>query len=313
MSFILDALKKSENDRQRQSGPALFEVRVAPPRSKMPLLAIIIVSLLVVNLGVVGWIMLRKPAAAAVPSVPAAATTPAATPAPPNAQQNAVGQAQPFAQNAPPPPSQAYAQNGAPNGYAPPAANYPPPNNMPPQGYNQAGPNNGYGPNGYAPNGYAQNSYAQNGYAQNGANNGYAPSGAGYAPPPNSTGGFQQSPLREPRLVADQGVTQEEQYNPDDYAPAREAPPPGTGAGRVTRGTLSGLPTYEEAATQTSIPPLHMDLHSYAPDPSKRFVLINMRRLYEGQALPEGPKVESITNDAAIMSYNGTRFVLDKN
>ena len=34
MSFILDALKKSENDRQRQSGPALFEVRVAPPRTR---------------------------------------------------------------------------------------------------------------------------------------------------------------------------------------------------------------------------------------------------------------------------------------
>ena len=30
MSFILDALKKSENDRQRQSGPAIFEVRVPP-------------------------------------------------------------------------------------------------------------------------------------------------------------------------------------------------------------------------------------------------------------------------------------------
>jgi hypothetical protein len=88
--------------------------------------------------------------------------------------------------------------------------------------------------------------------------------------------------------------------------------PPGTGAGRVIRGTVSGLPSYEEAATQTSIPPLHMDLHSYAADPSKRFVLINMRRLYEGQALPEGPKVESINNDSAIMSYNGTKFVLNK-
>jgi general secretion pathway protein B len=99
MSFILDALKKSENDRQRQSGPALFEVRVAPPRSKLPMLAIVIVSLLVVNLGVVGWIMLRKPAAAAVPAV----ATPAATPAPASAPQSAAAQAQPSAQNSPPP------------------------------------------------------------------------------------------------------------------------------------------------------------------------------------------------------------------
>jgi len=28
MSFILDALKKSEHDRQRQASPALFEVKV---------------------------------------------------------------------------------------------------------------------------------------------------------------------------------------------------------------------------------------------------------------------------------------------
>jgi len=288
MSFILDALKKSENDRQRQSGPALFEVRVAPPRSKLPLLAIIIVSLLVVNLGVVGWIMLRKPAAAAVPAAPTpAAATPAATPAPVNAQQSAVGQPQPYAQN--PPPPQGYSQYGQ-------QPNLQAPNNMPPPGYNQAGPGNGYPP----PNGYAQQGYPQNGYPQqNGANNGYPPPNAQYAPNP------------EPSL-ADQPPAQQEQYNPDDYAPARDAPPPGTGAGRVTRGTPSGLPTYEEAATQTSIPPLHMDLHSYAADPTKRFVLINMRRLYEGQSLPEGPKVESINNDSAIISYNGTRFVLNK-
>jgi hypothetical protein len=302
MSFILDALKKSENDRQRQSGPALFEVRVAPPRSKMPLLAIIIVSLLVVNLGVVGWLMLRKPAAAAVPPAPVAAA-PAPAQAPVNTQQNAAAQAQPFAPN--PPPSQGFAQNAQPN--------MPPPNNMPPQGYNnQPPPNGGYAPNAY--NGYAQNGYPQNGYGQNAPNNGYAPPpGANYAPP-NSSGAFARTPNQEPTL-ADQGAepSQQEHYNPDDYAPAREPPPPGTGAGRVTRGTVSGLPTYEEAATQTSIPPLHMDLHSYAADPSKRFVLINMRRLYEGQSLPEGPKVESITNDSAIMSYNGTRFVLDKN
>src|SRR5215831_6739622 len=59
MSFILDALKKSESDRQRQSGPALFEVRVAPPRTRLPLWAIAIAVLLVVNLGIVIWMLLR--------------------------------------------------------------------------------------------------------------------------------------------------------------------------------------------------------------------------------------------------------------
>src|SRR5689334_2807197 len=159
MSIILDALKKSENDRQRQSGPAVFEVRVPPPRSKLPTLAIVIVSLLVVNLGVVGWLMVRKPAAAAEASPPAAAAGPAATQAPTQftAQQNPSQQ----------PPPQGYGQYPQQPGMQPPP-------NMPQQGYNGA-PNNGYG--------YAQNG-PNNGYAQN---NGYAPSGTGY-PPPNNFG-----------------------------------------------------------------------------------------------------------------------------
>ena len=36
MSFILDALKKSEAERQRQAGPALLEMRVVRPRRRIP-------------------------------------------------------------------------------------------------------------------------------------------------------------------------------------------------------------------------------------------------------------------------------------
>src|ERR1700682_3432925 len=93
MSFILDALKKSESDRQRQSGPALFEVKVAPPRTGLPPWAIAVAALLVVNLAIVMWMLWRHPAtrtpdtsagAAALPGVgrphPAGATTPPAAP-----------------------------------------------------------------------------------------------------------------------------------------------------------------------------------------------------------------------------------------
>lgn len=84
MSFILDALKKSENERQRQGGPALFEVKVAPPKPVLPLWAVALAALLVVNIGVVIWLVLRKPAQAAVqtPAVPVAAAPLPAVPAP---------------------------------------------------------------------------------------------------------------------------------------------------------------------------------------------------------------------------------------
>jgi general secretion pathway protein B len=62
MSFILDALKKSESDRQRQSGPSLFEVKVAPPRRTLPVWAVAIAVLLGINVIVISWMLLRRPA-----------------------------------------------------------------------------------------------------------------------------------------------------------------------------------------------------------------------------------------------------------
>lgn len=93
MSFILDALKKSESDRQRQSGPSLFEVKVAPPRRRLPLWAVAIAVLLAINLLVISWMLLRHPA---VPNPPTAGeSSPSAAPG--------VGRAAPSASPAPAP------------------------------------------------------------------------------------------------------------------------------------------------------------------------------------------------------------------
>src|SRR5579862_5767247 len=83
MSFILDALKKSEADRQRQSGPALFEVKVAPARRRLPLWALAIAVLLLVNLGIVLWMLTRHPAGAASETASLPAAAPLAAPPPP--------------------------------------------------------------------------------------------------------------------------------------------------------------------------------------------------------------------------------------
>jgi len=102
MSFILDALKKSESDRQRQSGPALYEVKVAPPRTRLPPWAIAIAALLVVNLGIVMWMMLRHSAHGSEPA-PAAPASAASVVAPPPAPvPAAVPAAPPAAVVAPP-------------------------------------------------------------------------------------------------------------------------------------------------------------------------------------------------------------------
>lgn len=70
MSFILDALRKSENERQRQSGPGLAELRPAMARPTLPIWAIAIAALLAINLVVLAVLMLNKDDAGA----PAVAT-----------------------------------------------------------------------------------------------------------------------------------------------------------------------------------------------------------------------------------------------
>lgn len=104
MSFILDALKKSETERQRQSGPALFEVRVAPPAARFPVWAVALGALLGINVvAFVAWVMLREGGAARTAAAPAAAiaTQPAAVPAPAAQPPASIGAPPPSAFNPP--------------------------------------------------------------------------------------------------------------------------------------------------------------------------------------------------------------------
>jgi general secretion pathway protein B len=218
MSFILDALKKSENDRQRATGPALFEVRVAQPRSRFPIWAIAVGVLLVVNLGVVAWLVLRTDQPAAV------AQAPVPTPAP-----------------------------SAPTPAAPPAP--------------------------------------------------------ALAAPASVTFNQRADEQTAPEEVPDEGFVNE------DYAPAEEPAVDDSGpAPSVQRGSVAGLPTYEKANSQAGgrIPELRMDMHVFSPKPQDRFVFVNMRKLKEGETLPEGVRVETITNDGAILSWQGSKFTLER-
>jgi len=88
MSLILDALKKSEAERQRQIGPTLLEVRVAKPQRHLPIWAIAVGALLLINMILLLVFVFRpsasQPAQAQVHTpvtVAAAAVAPPAIPA----------------------------------------------------------------------------------------------------------------------------------------------------------------------------------------------------------------------------------------
>ena len=55
---------------------------------------------------------------------------------------------------------------------------------------------------------------------------------------------------------------------------------------------------------------LHLDLHVYVAQPQQRFIFVNSRKYKEGDTLAEGPLVEEITPDGAVLNFRGSRFKL---
>jgi general secretion pathway protein B len=76
MSFILDALKKSENQRQRHIGPSLADVQVRRRESNRPWWVLAVAALLVINLGVLLAVLTRNNGASGNDRAAAATLTP---------------------------------------------------------------------------------------------------------------------------------------------------------------------------------------------------------------------------------------------
>lgn len=229
MSFILDALRKSEIERQRQSGPSMAEFPVARQDRRLPIALIAIGFLLAVNLAVVLLFLLRNDQNAE-PASGAAQAAAQVTPAHP----------QPVAAAPASEPAEAAA---TPAGAA-------------------AGVESG------------------------------GPGGVIYAP----AEGFGSDSTLPPDA-------------PDPTLLPEATPPAGA---NVSYGTAPGV---EDAATvmaQSGLPPLTVDLHIFADDPAKRAVFINGRRYTQGATTAEGPKVETITREGAVLSYRGRRFLLPR-
>ncbi len=245
MSFILDALRKSDAERQRAATPGLADVRYARRPSRRNIWLPLLVVVLLVNIGFMGvqWFNRQNPAPspaagddsstmgqvvhdqAADDRAPAPST---AASGPPAAAIRPLARENEFAELRPP--------------YTPepelPVA--PPPVRVTAE----------------------------------------APPAAGIAPLPDTT-----------MLAATPAV------RPDPFPriTPTDTPPPMEqliGAGKL------------------DVPMLNLDLHVYSNQPAKRFVMINSHKYREGDRLAEGPLVESITTDGAILSSQGQRFTL---
>jgi len=225
MSFILDALKKSDSERQRQSGPALFEVRRAIPRNGLPAWAIVLGVLLLVNIVALGWFVTRSRVPVASPAPIAAAApipSPVVAPAPP--------------------------------------AGIPTPATTP------------------------------------------LLSAAAAAQPAATVLPPQQASPPEPAV--------DETGNPADYEEA--LPERSRAAVSAPEGDFAPTVDKLPAAISNQLPQLHLDMLVYATRAADRFVLVNMQRLREGESTRDGARVEAITASGVVMSYRGTRFLLER-
>lgn len=110
-------------------------------------------------------------------------------------------------------------------------------------------------------------------------------------------------------------------------APARA---PGAGSAAPNQGAAPALPAQRPSVQQANedarlprftdlvirgelnVPHMHIDIHVFSENPAERFVFINMRKLTEGQATQEGPRVERITRDGVVMDFQGQRFFLSR-
>jgi general secretion pathway protein B len=266
MSFILDALRKSEHARQRQTGPGLAEVPVAPTKPKTNVWATAAVALLVVNLLAVGILLLRRAqqedAAASIAAPTAAVAVAGDSPGPANPTLRA-----------PPTVGTPVTQDAAPV---------------------RAPVDEPAGPGG-------RNPLADEvGDSSNGLE---ASSQAAAAAVPAG-----------PRAVVKNGNVR--RGGSVVYAPVPEAsdlpysPPPERPAVQQAAPRVAAMPNADEVAARGDVPALHLDLHVYATQPQQRFIFVNSRKYKEGDALAEGPLVEQITPDGAVLNFRGSRFKL---
>jgi general secretion pathway protein B len=93
-------------------------------------------------------------------------------------------------------------------------------------------------------------------------------------------------------------------------APAPETPAvPAQGTAAVEAITpIYALPL----ATRQALPKLVLTMHVYNVDPARRFVILDDQRLAEGGATSDGATVTEIRRDGVVIDFRGSRFLLPR-
>ncbi len=131
------------------------------------------------------------------------------------------------------------------------------------------------------------------------------PETAARAEPEQSPAAPAVAPAAEPAVAAAAPVQSPTSASPVPPQPAPIAARPGAGAGDETVTPLHALPF----SVRRNLPEIAITMHVYNPDPEQRFALINGTRARDGQPLEGGLEVIAIRADGIVLRYDGTEFL----
>jgi hypothetical protein len=277
VSFILEALRKSENERQRQTGPDFASIPEAVDKrqgSRWPTVVALLVLLNAVLLAVVFW----PDSEEATPAAPAPTAEPTKDAAPVARQPSApAARRQPEA--------------------GPPGTPDDQPSAAPARSGDTADPG-------------APGSRRDTGVVQQEAEamRDIRPL-SGEARP---TARPEESAAPAIATATQQAVPTPEPRQRPSLTGAGRVPEPTDTGGESSSQALDGLPTANDLRLQGFLtgPPLHLDLHVYYPEPSRRVVFISGTRYREGERVNGGPVVREIVPEGVVLEERGRRYLL---
>jgi general secretion pathway protein B len=291
MSLILEALKKSEQQRRLGEAPTLGSVALAS-RRRSPVLPILIASI-VVALGAGWWLLRESPTPATNATVTqtdaARAPTTAANSKPP-----AQAAANPKAKPTPAPtPSAKPAAAAAGNPLASPKPAAPASDVAHP-------PTRANLPLGDRPGSVAALPPA-------------LPAVAGpAAPPPAAAKSKEATPTATTKPAVADAKPDAKPVGADAKSAEKAVPPAAEAAATrpATRPVQPALPSVWELtyAIRKELPEMSVTMHVYADDPTQRFVVIKGARHVEGDTLGDGVTLKQIRPDGMELDFKGTRF-----
>ena len=99
---------------------------------------------------------------------------------------------------------------------------------------------------------------------------------------------------------------------PDGTLPAEAAPATRQAVSEADIAPAETWLTFEDvrAGGSLGLPDMHIDLHVYSSNPAERFVFINMNEYREQDTTEEGPRLQRITPEGALLEYRGSTFLL---